>query len=142
VIELAANLCVLHPQLIGHVWPRVTPFLEAAFQHPVDEPEMTIEDARHRVEIGAVHLLYAKRGNGEITGAGLVEIIRYPRFTAAHVIALGGGGILDPWLREQFKQWAASHGATKMQAVYRPEVARLFRACGMKSVAVFGRGDL
>lgn len=142
-MELAVNFCVLHPGLLGHVWPRVTPFLEAAMQYPIGEPEMSIEDARHRVETGAIHLIYAKREDGDIAGAALIEFIRYARFTAAHILMLGGRNVLgDPWLREQFRQWAASHNATKVQAVFREEVSRAFQVYGFTETAVFGRGDM
>jgi len=121
-------------------WPIVGAYLEMALRH--SEDELGAEDIRQMVKDANAFILVVVI-DAEIVAAGAVEIVRYPRYKAANIIAVGGKQVflkraeLD-WVRKV----ARDMGCTKLQTFCRPSMARLLGKLGMREAYRMMRCDL
>lgn len=134
------ELTVLEPRSLDAAWPVIGPYLDKALSH--SEGEICAEDVRQMVRDGQAFVLVVVAG-GAILAAGAVEIVRYPRYKAANIIAVGGKRV---FLRADELAWvcrlARDMGCTKLQTFCRPSMARLLGKLGMREAYRLMRCDL
>lgn len=121
-------------------WPVVGGYLTTALQH--SEGELCAEDIRKMVKDGHAFILVVVQ-NGSILAAGAVEIVHYPRYKAANIIAVGGKRV---FLRADELAWvckvARDMGCKQVQTFCRPSMARLLGKLGMREAYRVMRCDL
>lgn len=134
------QLTVLAPESLDAAWPVVGDFLDKALEH--SEGEIGAEDIRQMVRKGHAFILVVVQ-DGSILAAGAVEIVQYPRYKAANMIAVGGNRV---FLRADELTWvcrvARDMGCTKVQTYCRPSMARLLERLGMREAYRVMRCDL
>ena len=134
------RLTVLVPESLDATWPVVGSLLDSAMSH--SEGELNAEDVRQMVEDGHAFVLVIVQA-GEIVAAGAVEVVGYPRYKVANIIAVGGKRV---FLRRDEFQWlcmvARDMGCTKVQTYCRPSMARLLERLGMREAYRVMRCDL
>lgn len=113
------------PNFLHMVWDEVRPFLDAALK--TGGGEYDVDQLKVFLTLGHQHLLVAFE-DGVATGAIAVAFQAYPNDYVAFVTALGGAGLVNDGVAEQFSAWAKSHGATKMRgANSKDATVRLFK---------------
>lgn len=134
------ELNVLAPMSLDAAWPVVGAYLGKALRHA--EGELGPEDIRQMVKDGHAFILVVVQG-GEIVAAGAVEIVHYPRYKAANIIAVGGKHV---FLQADELAWvcrvARDMGCSKVQTFCRPSMARLLGKLGMREAYRLMRCDL
>lgn len=134
------KLTVLAPESLDSMWPVVGGLLDSALGH--SEGELNAEDVRQMVKAGHVFVLVIVQG-GEILAAGAVEVVHYPRYKVANIIAVGGDRV---FLRRSELDWVRmvvrDMGCTKVQTYCRPSMARLLGKLGMREAYRVMRCDL
>lgn len=134
------ELTVLAPASLDAAWGVVGPFLDEALAH--SEGEISAEDVRRMVRDGQAFILVVVQ-SGVIIAAGAVEIVYYPRYKSANIIAVGGD---QAFLRANELAWvcrvARDMGCTKVQTFCRPSMARLLVKLGMREAYRLMRCDL
>ncbi|MCT9125412.1 hypothetical protein [Cupriavidus gilardii] len=134
------KLIVLAHEALDAHWPIVGSYLDAALEH--SEDELTADDIREMVRREQAFVLVVIDG-GEILAAGAVEIVQYPRYKAANIIAVGGRQV---FLRRSELDWlqmvARDMGCKKLQTYCRPSMARLLGRLGMREAYRVMRCDL
>lgn len=111
-------------------WPLLAPLFESALSH--GEGELSTDDIRELVRDERAFVLIAV-DKGQMLAAAAVEIVAYPRFKVANIIATGGNRV---FLRREELAWvgqiARDMGCAKVQTYCRPSMARLLGKLGMR----------
>ena len=113
---------------VQQTWPKVEKYFEAAVEFSAGE--YTTAQIRNFVSQGQWLLFVATR-EGEINGAGTVEMINLPNSRVAFITALGGRNMVNKTTFKQFCGWVKQFGATKVRAATRDELLRLYSMSGM-----------
>ena len=92
--------------------------------------EYTAEQIKVYLILGEWMLLVATDENKEIQGAATVNFINYPASRVAFVTAIGGKLITSPDTFAQMSSIFKANGATKIQGMARPSIARLWKRYG------------
>lgn len=117
-------------QYAAQTWPKVAPFIESARQH--GHGDYTLDQIRLLVCMGNWLLMIAVDDEGIIHGAATSSFINYPNDRVAFITSIGGKLISN---KETFKQMSdilKHHGATKIQGMARPSIARLWKRYGFE----------
>lgn len=134
------KLTVLAPEALDAYWPIVGDLLDRALTH--SEDELSAEDIRGMVRRAVAFILVIVI-DGRIRAAGAVEIVQYPRYKVASIIAVGGDKV---FLRRDEFAWvcqvARDMGCAKVQTYCRPSMARLLGKLGMREAYRVMRCDL
>ena len=118
-------------QLVNQTWARVEPFIRAAHEK-FGEAEYTVEQIKVYLVIGEWMLMVATDEQGEIQGAATVSFINYPSDRVAFITAIGGKLVTNPDTFEQMSKILKANGATKIQGMARPSIARLWKRYGFE----------
>ena len=120
------------------VWPLAARWLSPALEH--GDGAYTLDQLRMMVSLDRAYLLALSRGE-EIVGALVVTIVRRPQYTVASVMACGGRFIVkEGW--QQFTQWAAAWGCSRIETWANASRLRLYESVGFKPVATVIQFDL
>ena len=114
----------------AQTWPLVEKHLATAI--PFGHGDYTIDQIKLLVNIGQWLLLVAVDEEGQIHGAATSSFINYPNDRVAFITSIGGKLISNP---DSFKQMCAilkTKGATKVQGMARPSIARLWKRYGFQ----------
>ncbi|SOY79928.1 hypothetical protein CBM2599_A120493 [Cupriavidus taiwanensis] len=134
------RLTVLTGAALDAAWQVVAPLLDKALAH--SEAELTSTDIRDLAAQGLAFVLVIMRDN-DVLAAGAFEIVQYPRYKAANIIAVGGRRV---FLRRDELAWlqmlARDMGCVKVQTYCRPSMARLLERLGMREAYRVMRCDL
>jgi hypothetical protein len=123
---------------LDRAWTHVHQYLDEALHHGT---EITVDQLRLLIQMGRVDLLCAWR-HERVIGAMAIEIIRYPQYAVAHVIALGGKGCADGVGMDQVRAYCRQRGVTKLQAFCRRSVARFLRRFRFYEAYTVVRSDI
>lgn len=115
------------PPLTPLMWRAAIPFLERALDE--GEGEFALDDLKRAIEAGTMQLWLLLADDGVI-GAGLTEILRYPRKTSAvlRLFAAEDGRRIE-WLPHlaHLERWAKAEGCDAIEAIGRPGWQRVLR---------------
>jgi hypothetical protein len=98
---------------------------------PYANNDFSTESIRDGVLAGRLHLLLITDGP-EVVGASVIAYQKRAGKTVAHIHAMAGNGVTtgDNWV--QLKTIFEKEGASHVEAVMRPSVARLWSRLGFK----------
>jgi len=111
-------------------WENVEEHIKSALKH--GHGDYTIDQIKLLVCMGQWLLLVAIDEDLKVHGAATVSFINYPNDRVAFVTSIGGKLISN---QETFKQMVdilKNQGATKIQGMARPSIARLWSRYGFK----------
>lgn len=114
----------------AQTWPAVEKYMQMAIEH--GHGDYTLDQIKMFVNIGQWLLLVAIDEKGDIHGAATSSFINYPNDRVAFITSIGGKLISN---KETFKQMSdilKANGATKIQGMARPSIARLWRRYGFE----------
>lgn len=116
---------------VQQVWPVVDKYIQESCSMGEDKSSAcyTADHIRMYVATGQWVLLVATDENNSVHGAMTLSFINYPLHRVAFVTSTGGKGVLNKDTFDQLKTIAKHHGATKIQAMARPSMARLLQTC-------------
>lgn len=115
---------------VAQTWPKVEQYIKAALEY--GHGDYTLDQVRLLVNMGQWLLLVAVDENGEIHGAATSSFINYPNARVGFITFIGGKLISN---KETFKQMCdilKANGATKVQGMARPAIARLWSRYGFQ----------
>lgn len=124
----------VQPYELDRVWDDVVPLLNRALQRC--DGELDASQLRLLCVQGAALLFVAR------DGCAVVEMIRYPNYQVAHVVAIGGKFIGDREHYEAFKELLRQGGASKVQGWTTGGVTRLWKRLGLRETYTVMRDDL
>ena len=116
----------------AQTWPMIEEYIKSAMEH--GHGDYTIDQIKLLVNMGQWLLLVAVDETGVIHGAATSSFINYPNDRVAFITSIGGKLISN---RDTFKQMCdilKSRGATKVQGMARPSIARLWRRYGFEEI--------
>jgi hypothetical protein len=114
----------------AQVWPHVKDHLAAALEY--SHGDYTLDHIQMFVCMGQWLLVVVTDETGIVHGAATTSFINYPTDRVGFITAIGGKLISN---RETFRQLCdimKAKGATKIQGMARPSIARLWSRYGFK----------
>lgn len=111
-------------------WANVEEHIKSALQHGFGD--YTIDQIRALVCMGQWLLLVAIDEEQKVHGAATVSFINYPNDRVAFVTSIGGKLISNQETFKQMSEILKNQGATKIQGMARPSIARLWSRYGFK----------
>ena len=117
-------------QFVAQTWPRVEEYVKSALDY--GHGDYTLDQIRLLVSLGNWLLLVAVDEEGHIHGATTVSFINYPNDRVAFITFIGGRLISN---QDTFKEMCGilkNNGATKVQGMARPAIARLWKRYGFE----------
>jgi hypothetical protein len=114
-------------------WPLVEKYVQSAIQY--GNGDYTIEQIKLLVCMGQWLLLVAVDESGNVHGAATVSFINYPNARVAFITFIGGRLISNRDTYMQMSMILKARGATKIQGMARPSIARLWKRYGFNDVA-------
>jgi len=120
-------------EFVQQVWPSVEGFIASANEHGGDD--YTLDQIRLLVGSGQWLLLVASDDENKIHGAATVFFQNYPNHRVAFITFIGGRLISSQDTYGQMRMILKSRGATKIQGMARPSIARLWKRYGFDDVA-------
>jgi hypothetical protein len=115
------------PEQVAAQWPRIEHLIERCVSEAV-KGEFTAADIYERALRGDALPFYGSDGD-EVTIAGALEIVRYPRKTALSVMAMAGSRLAESAADAfgEITKFGRGIGADFIEASAPPAVARLLR---------------
>lgn len=117
----------------AQTWPLVEEHINSAM--PFGNGDYTLDQVKLLVNLGQWLLLVAVDDKGGVCGAATVSFLNFPNFRSAFITFIGGKLISN---HDTFKQMCAilkARGATKIQGMARPAIARLWKRYGFNEVS-------
>lgn len=114
----------------AQTWPKVEKYVKMAMEY--GHGDYTIDQIRMFVCIGQWLLLVAVDEEGQIHGAATSSFINYPNDRVAFITFIGGKLISNQETFKQMSDILKSNGATKIQGMARPSIARLWKRYGFQ----------
>lgn len=123
-------------EYVAQVWPHVEQFLKDALTKGDPTPEWSdnydISHVQGFLAAGTWLLLVAVDENSQVHGAATVSFANYPKNRVAFITLIGGKLISNKDTFEQMSAILRSYGATKIQGMARPSIARLWKRYGFE----------
>lgn len=128
---MTINIRPVDVAYINQTWPLVESYIRESTEKGEDKTAQcyNADHIRMYVTSGQWVLLVATDENNAIQGAMTLSFINYPMHRVAFVTSTGGKGVLNKDTFNQLKTIAKQYGATKIQAMARPSMARLLQTC-------------
>ena len=117
----------------AQTWPLVEDHLASAI--PFGHGDYTIDQIKLLVNVGQWLLLVAVDESGTVQGAATASFINYPNSRVAFITCIGGKLISNKDTVAQMVAILKSRGATKVQGMARPSIARLWKRFGFEEVS-------
>jgi len=112
------------------MWPRIEKYVQSAMKH--SQGDYTIDQIRLLVNTGQWLLMVAIDEQGEVHGAATSSFLNYPNSRVAFITFIGGKLISNQETFKQMSDILKQHGATKIQGMARPSIARLWKRYGFQ----------
>lgn len=124
---------------VADLWPICARWIRPSVD--LSDGEYTMNDVKGMVVSGEALLAVAER-DGQIVGAGVLEIHILPRFRLLHVLALGGRHVCTRQGLDQLRRIGRTLGCSKIQGWAKKPQMRLYRRLGMRPKFYVMRGDI
>lgn len=115
-------------QYVAQTWPQVEEHIKAALEY--GHGDYTLDQVKLLTSMGQWLLLVAIDEEGQVHGAATVSFINYPNDRVAFVTFIGGKLISNQDTFVQMCNILRGNGATKVQGMARPAIARLWKRYG------------
>ena len=115
-------------QFVAQTWPRVEEHIKSAMEY--GHGDYTLDQIKLLVSMGQWLLLVAIDEEGHIHGAATASFINYPNDRVAFITFIGGRLISNQNTFKEMCDILKSNGATKVQGMARPAIARLWKRYG------------
>jgi hypothetical protein len=119
-------------QTLDEFWPKSEHYLEAGLG--MSFGEMSVSQLRLLLAQGNANLICLHNSEKQVVGAFAVQFINFPNYRLAHIISIGGQGLLNSGNANDvmllIKKWLKDQGATKLQGYCQPSRERLWRKLG------------
>jgi hypothetical protein len=112
------------------MWPQIEKYVQSAMQYSMGD--YTIDQIRLLINTGQWLLMVAIDEQGEIHGAAASSFINYPNSRVAFITFIGGKLISNQETFKQMSDILKEYGATKIQGMARPSIARLWKRYGFQ----------
>jgi hypothetical protein len=112
----------------ARTWPLVEKYVKMAIDH--GHGDYKLDQIKMFVNIGQWLLLVARDEQGNIHGAATSSFINYPNDRVAFITCIGGKLISNQETFKQMSDILKANGATKIQGMARPSIARLWKRYG------------
>lgn len=112
----------------AQMWPLVETYIKSAMEH--GHGDYTLDQVKLLVCMGQWLLMIAMDEDSKIHGAATASFMNYPNDRVGFITFIGGKLITN---QETFKQMCdilKQRGATKVQGMARPAIARLWKRYG------------
>jgi hypothetical protein len=123
----------VEPEFTAQAWPLIEKYIACAL--PYGNGDYTLEQVKLLVCMGQWLLLVAVDDSGKIHGVATVAFISYPNSRVAFITCMGGRLISSQDTYTQMSMLLKGRGATKIQGMARPSIARLWKRYGFNDVA-------
>jgi hypothetical protein len=121
---------------VAQTWQYVEQFLQEALEKGEPTPEWSenynLSHVQGFVSSGQWALIVAVDENNVIQGAATVSFVNYPKNRVAFITLIGGKLISNQDTYSQFSVILKDAGATKIQGMARPAIARLWKRYGFE----------
>ena len=114
----------------AQMWPRIEKYVQSAMEH--SHGDYTIDQIRLLINTGQWLLMVAVDEQGEVHGAAASSFLNYPNSRVAFITFIGGKLISNQETFKQMSDILEQHGATKIQGMARPSIARLWKRYGFQ----------
>ena len=114
----------------AQAWPLAERHILEAIPH--SNGDYTLDQVKLYVNTGVWLLLVAVDENNEVHGAATVVFQNYPNDRVGFITFIGGKLISNPETFDQLCAILKAHGATKIQGMARPAIARLWARYGFE----------
>lgn len=122
-------------QYISQIWHLVKDYIVDSIGKGLAHgtPDYTADQVLVYLTSGQWLLLVAVDDDNTIRGAMTISFINYPLNRVAFITTTGGKMIVNEETFSKLKLLAKHYGATKIQAMARPSMAKLLTKCGMSA---------
>lgn len=117
-------------QFAAQTWPRVEKYIAEALKY--GHGDYTLDQVKMFVNMGQWLLIVAIDEAGEIHGAATASFINYPNARVGFITFIGGKLISNKETFKQLCEILKANGATKVQGMARPAIARLWSRYGFQ----------
>lgn len=114
----------------AQMWPRIEKYVLSAMEY--SHGDYTIDQIRLLINTGQWLLMVAVDEQGEVHGAAASSFLNYPNSRVAFITFIGGKLISNQETFKQMSDILKQHGATKIQGMARPSIARLWKRYGFE----------
>jgi hypothetical protein len=112
------------------MWPQIEKYVLSAMEY--GHGDYTIDQIRLLINTGQWLLMVALDEEGEVHGAAASSFLNYPNSRVAFITFIGGKLISNQETFKQMSDILKQHGATKIQGMARPSIARLWKRYGFE----------
>lgn len=114
----------------AQMWPQIEKYVLSAMEY--SHGDYTIDQIRLLINTGQWLLMVAVDEQGEVHGAAASSFLNYPNSRVAFITFIGGKLISNQETFKQMSDILKQHGATKIQGMARPSIARLWKRYGFQ----------
>jgi hypothetical protein len=119
------TLKTVDPKFINQLWDVIGPFYERSAA--TGNGDCTADQLRLGLVNGWQTVFIVEDADGTIVGSFAVELVNTPNHRVAHTTAMGGKGLFDRNIIDEYETWARMQGCTKIRAWAKDGQARLYR---------------
>jgi hypothetical protein len=112
----------------AQMWPRIEKYIQEAMKYGYGD--YTIDQIRLLINTGQWLLMVVLDEEGEVHGMATSSFINYPNSRVAFITCISGKLISNQETFKQMSDILRQHGATKIQGMARPSIARLWKRYG------------
>jgi hypothetical protein len=115
-----SELVFIPTDKIDQVWPMAAPHLERAIRYSAGESELS--DVQELCSVGRFHLwLGWDADNKEPIGAGVTEIVDFPRMRICFLVLWASDAPREEWIEslQTVEKWAREQGCSKTRLLGR-----------------------
>jgi hypothetical protein len=114
----------------AQTWPQIEGYVKSAMEY--GHGDYTLDQIKLLVCMGQWLLLVATDDEGKVHGAATSSFINYPNDRVAFITFIGGKLISNQETFRQMSEILKARGATKVQGMARPAIARLWKRYGFE----------
>jgi hypothetical protein len=112
------------------MWPQIEKYVLSAMEY--GHGDYTLDQIKLLINTGQWLLMVALDEEGEVHGAAASSFLNYPNSRVAFITFIGGKLISNQETFKQMSDILKQHGATKIQGMARPSIARLWKRYGFE----------
>lgn len=114
----------------AQMWPQIEKYVQSAMEY--GHGDYTLDQIRLLINTGQWLLMVAIDEEGLVHGAAASSFLNYPNSRVAFITFIGGKLISNQETFKQMSDILKQHGATKIQGMARPSIARLWKRYGFQ----------